>query len=184
VMDGAPEDALRRPRSRHSLDRIAWQTVPATEPATLEYLMRDYVGHMRHHLEQIFALDTGPGSGEFPAAGCRIAIADALSHVPGPAGERFARAFAHASLDVEVYVPRGVDPQAPHTRDEVYVIHSGHGAFEYGGRREPFGPGDVLFVAAGVSHRFVDCTDDLVVWVFFYGPEGGEHGEDAGEGGG
>jgi hypothetical protein len=31
-----------------------------------------------------------------------------------------------------------------------------------------------MFVAAGVEHRFEDFTDDLAVWVMFYGPEGGE----------
>ena len=28
--------------------------------------------------------------------------------------------------------------------------------------------------AAGITHRFEDFSDDLVVWVLFYGPEGGE----------
>jgi mannose-6-phosphate isomerase-like protein (cupin superfamily) len=46
--------------------------------------------------------------------------------------------------------------------------------FLNGGRRQPFGPGEVLFAPAGVEHRFEDFTDDFVTWVFFYGPEGGE----------
>jgi hypothetical protein len=29
-------------------------------------------------------------------------------------------------------------------------------------------------VPAGVVHRFEEFTEDLVVWVVFYGPEGGE----------
>ena len=64
--------------------------------------------------------------------------------------------------------------ERPHTRDELYVVVSGNGEFVNGPGRHPFGPGDVLFVAAGVEHRFEDFTDDLVVWVVFYGPEGGE----------
>jgi hypothetical protein len=32
----------------------------------------------------------------------------------------------------------------------------------------------VLFVPGRVAHRFEDSTDDLIVWVFFYGPEGAE----------
>ena len=28
--------------------------------------------------------------------------------------------------------------------------------------------------AAGTAHRFENFTDDLAVWVLFYGPEGGE----------
>jgi mannose-6-phosphate isomerase-like protein (cupin superfamily) len=40
--------------------------------------------------------------------------------------------------------------------------------------RHAFGPGDVLFVPAGVEHHFENFTDDLATWVIFYGPEGGE----------
>ncbi len=49
-----PENTLARPRTRHNLDQIAWKTVDATEATTLEYFIRDYVGHLRHHLNQIF----------------------------------------------------------------------------------------------------------------------------------
>jgi hypothetical protein len=54
VMASAPEETLRQPRTKHSLDKIAWQTVDVSQPATLEYLMRDYVGHLKSHLRQIF----------------------------------------------------------------------------------------------------------------------------------
>ena len=68
----------------------------------------------------------------------------------------------------------GTDPQQPHTRDELYVVVAGSGRFVNGDERHAFEPGDVLFVPAGVVHRFEEFTDDLVVWVVFYGPEGGE----------
>jgi DinB superfamily len=55
VMAHAPADTLQTPRTQHTLDRIAFHTVSAAEPATLEYLMRDYVKHLQHHLGQIFA---------------------------------------------------------------------------------------------------------------------------------
>ena len=55
VMASAPAEVLRRERRAHTLDRIAFKAVPAERPATLEYLMRDYVGHLKHHLRQIFA---------------------------------------------------------------------------------------------------------------------------------
>ena len=54
VMACAPAEVLQRERAAHTLDRIAFKTVPADRPATLEYLMRDYVGHLKHHLHQIF----------------------------------------------------------------------------------------------------------------------------------
>ena len=50
-----PEDVLTKARSPHTLDQIAFNQVDKNEPATLEYLIRDYVDHLRHHLNQIFA---------------------------------------------------------------------------------------------------------------------------------
>jgi len=49
------DDVLTRPRHPHTLDKIAWQIVPADQPATLEYLVRDYLGHLHDHLQQVFA---------------------------------------------------------------------------------------------------------------------------------
>jgi hypothetical protein len=51
-METADADAVTRPRARHNLDELAWQTIPAAQPATLDYFMRDYVGHLKHHLRQ------------------------------------------------------------------------------------------------------------------------------------
>ena len=47
--------------------------------------------------------------------------AELQRQLPGPAGERFAVALERGSLSIELYAPRGSDPQQPHTRDEVYV---------------------------------------------------------------
>ena len=38
----------------------------------------------------------------------------------------------------------------------------------------PFEAGDVLFAPAYAEHRFLDFSDDLSVWVIFYGPEDGD----------
>jgi len=103
-----------------------------------------------------------------------LTISQGLTRLPGPQGERFVELFTHGTLAVELYAPRGDDPQSPHTRDEVYVVVQGSGYFRNGSERHRFGPGDVLFVAADVLHRFEEFSDDLAVWVFFYGPEGGE----------
>ena len=53
VMEHAPEEARRMPRAKHNLHQIAWQIVPADKPATLEYFMRDYIGHLKNHLRQV-----------------------------------------------------------------------------------------------------------------------------------
>jgi hypothetical protein len=86
----------------------------------------------------------------------------------------FVLLFRHGTLEVEFYLPDGVDRQTPHTRDEVYVVVSGSGEFVCGGIRQRFEPGEVLFAAAGVEHRFENFTPDFATWVFFYGPQGGE----------
>jgi mannose-6-phosphate isomerase-like protein (cupin superfamily) len=56
------------------------------------------------------------------------------------------------------------------------VVSTGSGEFVCGNEREPVAIGDVLFVPAGVEHRFVNFSDNFSTWVFFHGPEGGEHG--------
>jgi hypothetical protein len=53
VMAAVPEAVRVRPQGRHNLDRVAWRPVSADVPATLDYFMNDYVGHLRHHLKQI-----------------------------------------------------------------------------------------------------------------------------------
>lgn len=103
-----------------------------------------------------------------------LRIQDALGLLPTESGERFALLFTHGTLEVEIYAPRGTDDQTPHTRDEVYIVMRGHGRFVNGFQTHDFCPGDVLFVPAGIEHRFEDFSEDLAVWVVFYGPEGGE----------
>lgn len=80
----------------------------------------------------------------------------------------------HGTMSVELYVPVGEDNQTPHDQDELYVIASGSGMFNKAGDRRPFGPGDVIFVEAGLEHRFEGFTDDFQTWVIFWGPKGGE----------
>jgi mannose-6-phosphate isomerase-like protein (cupin superfamily) len=103
-----------------------------------------------------------------------VTLLDAESRLPTPDGKRFVELFAHGTLQVELYAPRGTDPQQPHSRDEVYVVARGSGVFFDGTARVNFQAGDFLFVPARVPHRFEQFTGDLAVWVMFYGPEGGE----------
>jgi mannose-6-phosphate isomerase-like protein (cupin superfamily) len=104
----------------------------------------------------------------------KVTVTEGMKQLPGPNGERFASLLKHGSLLVEIYAPRDQDPQKPHSRDEVYVVVQGTGDFLNGGERHPFEPGDLLFVPAMVEHRFENFSNDLIVWVIFYGPEGGE----------
>ncbi|HEY6270439.1 MAG TPA: cupin domain-containing protein [Terriglobales bacterium] len=106
----------------------------------------------------------------------QVKIADARQAIPTKDGKPFRLMFRHGSLDVEIFSPQGVDTQKPHSRDELYVVAAGTGWFFHEGRRMPFSPGDCLFAAAGEVHHFEDFSDDFLVWVIFYGREGGERG--------
>ena len=104
----------------------------------------------------------------------RITLQDAIKRVPTPDGRRWEALFQHGTLEIEIYAPRGNDPQQPHKKDEVYVVAQGSGEFVRGDERVKFVAGDLLFVRAGETHRFENFSNDFVAWVIFYGPEGGE----------
>jgi len=125
----------------------------------------------------------GPGARIAEGATRRRATVAQGWATPIPAGARSAPILAHGSLRVRFYAPRGVDPQTPHSQDELYVVVQGNGWFVNGDDRRPFAAGDVLFVPAGGVHRFEGFTDDFCTWVMFYGPAGGERPGDAGDAG-
>lgn len=102
-----------------------------------------------------------------------VSLPEALDHWPVE-GNLALPIFSHGTLEVELYAPRGHDPQQPHSRDEIYVVARGSGSFFDGERRHHVEPGSFVFVAAGQVHRFENFSDDFAVWVAFYGPEGGE----------
>lgn len=63
------------------------------------------------------------------------------------------------------------DPQQPHRQDEVYVIVSGHGWITVGEETRQIGRGCVVYVPAGMPHRFHHISEDLRVLVVFAPPE-------------
>ena len=54
VVSLIPEPVLTQQRDKHTLDQIAFKTVAQSTPTTLEYLIRDYLDHLKHHLDQIW----------------------------------------------------------------------------------------------------------------------------------
>lgn len=90
------------------------------------------------------------------------------------ATERARYLVRHGTMRLGVYAPIEHDPQRPHTQDEVYVVIAGTGTFVKGDERRTFGPGDAIFVEAGVVHRFESFSPDFSTWVLFWGPDGGE----------
>lgn len=103
-----------------------------------------------------------------------IHLAEARNQIPGPAGEHAVGLFQRGTLDVALSIPVTPKQQSPHPQDEIYVIVSGRGVLFHDQKRDAFEAGDLLFVAAGVEHQFVEQSADLTVWRVFYGPAGGE----------
>lgn len=103
-----------------------------------------------------------------------MTVASALQAVRESDDGLYGVLLEHGSMELGYYQPIEVDAQSPHDQDEIYIVQTGNGTFMRDGERIPFRPGDALFVAAGVEHRFVDFSDDFGAWVVFYGPAGGE----------
>ena len=78
------------------------------------------------------------------------------------------------TCDVKLARPLPPNEQAPHAQDEIYVVVGGRGVLVHDGRHDAFEAGDLLFVAAGVEHRFEDFSADFAIWRVFYGAHGGE----------
>ena len=103
-----------------------------------------------------------------------IHLTEAQTAIPGPPGEHALSFLQRGTINMKLSLPVTPNQQNPHTQDEIYVIVRGRGVLFHNGRRDTFESGDIMFVAAGTEHHFEDFTEDLAVWVVFYGPDGGE----------
>ena len=61
----------------------------------------------------------------------------------------------------------GTDPQSPHKEDEMYYVICGRARMRVGSEDQVVSSGSVVFVGAGVDHRFYDIEEELAVLVFF-----------------
>jgi mannose-6-phosphate isomerase-like protein (cupin superfamily) len=66
----------------------------------------------------------------------------------------------------------GTDDQNPHTEDEIYVVKAGRATLVTDSGTTPVGPGSVIYVPSGETHRFTDVTEDLALIVVFAPPYG------------
>ena len=89
----------------------------------------------------------------------------------GRAYEEFLR---YDSMSVGLYYLRAGEPdrQQPHTEDEIYYVTSGEGRIDIGGDVSPVRPGNLIFVAKHVEHRFLDYPEGLTLLVVFAPPRG------------
>jgi quercetin dioxygenase-like cupin family protein len=90
-------------------------------------------------------------------------------------GKRYQEFLRVASMSAGLYAlaAGSEDPQSPHSEDELYYVARGKAKFRAGADERAVGPGSLLFVAAGVAHRFYDITEDLQILVFFAPAEQG-----------
>ena len=61
----------------------------------------------------------------------------------------------------------GVDPQSPHTEDEVYYVVSGRAKILVANENRDVQAGSVVYVAKNVAHHFHSIEEDFTVLVFF-----------------
>ena len=101
-------------------------------------------------------------------------IAEAREALLVKSGEKFVQLLQNGSMQVEYYAPGTIDEQTPHRQDELYIIASGSSGFYRGGTTIHCEKGDIIFVPAGMEHRFINISADFATWVIFYGPDGGE----------
>jgi mannose-6-phosphate isomerase-like protein (cupin superfamily) len=104
----------------------------------------------------------------------KAGLLEAIELLKQETGKPFTVLMKHGTMSVEYFSPQKIDSQTPHRQDELYVIVRGHGQFNRNGEKLDCKAGDVLFVPAGMEHRFENFSDDFATWVIFYGIEGGE----------
>jgi mannose-6-phosphate isomerase-like protein (cupin superfamily) len=71
------------------------------------------------------------------------------------------------SMGLYVLPAGGVDPQSPHTEDEVYYIVSGRAKIRVADEDCDVQAGSIVYVAKSVEHRFHSIEEELTVLVFF-----------------
>src|SRR5689334_18080548 len=73
------------------------------------------------------------------------------------------------SISAGLYVLEAgsVDPQRPHTEDEIYYVVRGRAAIRVADEERAVGPGSVIYVAAGVPHRFHTIEETREILVVF-----------------
>jgi mannose-6-phosphate isomerase-like protein (cupin superfamily) len=74
------------------------------------------------------------------------------------------------SVGLAIWPQGASDHQQPHREDEVYYVISGRGSIQVAGEDRLVKPGSLVFVAAGVEHRFHSIEEDLRVLVFWAPP--------------
>jgi len=93
----------------------------------------------------------------------------AVDQLRRESGKSYLEFLRVVSMSAGVYAlpAGGEDPQSPHREDELYYVTRGRAKFCAGAEQREVAAGSLIFVAAGVTHRFYDITEDLQLLVFF-----------------
>ena len=99
----------------------------------------------------------------------RIIEDAALFTPPGESPNHWVERFAVPDLSVGTYsIPAGgIDDQAPHHEDEIYVVITGRAILESDSATAAVQAGSVIYVPAGENHAFTQITEDLTLLVIF-----------------
>lgn len=76
------------------------------------------------------------------------------------------------SMGLYVLPAGGVDPQQPHTEDEIYYVLSGRGQIRVAAEDRAIETGTIVYVGANIEHRFHSIEEELRLLVFFAPAEG------------
>lgn len=89
-------------------------------------------------------------------------------------GQRYHEFLRVPDLSAGLYVLEAgaIDPQSPHTEDELYYVVSGRSLVTVAGETRPVEPGSLVFVAATLPHTFHDIEERLELLVVFGPAEG------------
>jgi mannose-6-phosphate isomerase-like protein (cupin superfamily) len=161
VMAAIPRDVRLREHTRHNLDRVAWRTIPSHTPATLDYFMRDYVGHLRHHLAQIETMHPRSMRAGEVTVGSLPEKFEAVREQWSP------RIVADLNgQHVKVVKFQGEFVWHQHDgEDEMFLVQRGSFRMELRDRVVALGVGDFIVIPRGVQHRPV--ADEEVEVVLF-----------------
>ena len=92
-----------------------------------------------------------------------------VGEVRAAAGRAYAEFLRVPAISAGIYrLPAGGDdPQRPHREDELYYVITGRAVLRVDGGDRPVSPGTIVYVAAGVPHRFHSIAEPLEVLVLF-----------------
>lgn len=89
-------------------------------------------------------------------------------------GERYLEFFTAntgtLSLGLYVLPVDDIDPQQPHTEDEIYYVVSGAARIQVGDEDREVKAGSLIFVETGAPHKFHSITETLTLLVAFAPP--------------